>query len=123
MPALLSGEAYSGTFTGASTEGAAITHPTPVKGGYLYFEVAQATLTFKVQVRFFNGREWMAYHDLVDDDLNSSFDPTLAAVQCEFTLKNQAFWKEPIYGVQIKYIRLTGSADATVTKAMARLDI
>ena len=110
---------------GASLEGEQNEFPIPnnapdktssyIKGGYIYLEVAQATLTFKIQARFYNGIAWMKYHDLEDDDLTSVFDPTAAAVNCEFNLENQDFWKKPIRGIQVKYVRVTGSASAAIS--------
>jgi len=117
------------TVDGASLEGIQVEFKTPPnasrvlnaypEGGYIYLEVAANALitSLKFQARFFNGAVWMKYHDLVDDDLVTNFDPSSAAIKCEFTLYNQAFWKKPIYGIQIKYVRTTGTGDAIISNS------
>ena len=109
-------EGIQNLFTAPPNESSSLSrHPL---GGYFYLEIAQATLTFKIQARLYNGSAWMKWHDLTDAELASSFDPTSAAVKCEFTLEDQDFWKIPIFGVQVYYLRLTGSASAAISNAI-----
>ena len=91
----------------------------PMEAGVVSLSSAMdsGTSAFNVYIRFYNGANWMKYHQAVDDDLTKDFDANNSD-KFECSLKNQEFWKEPVFGIQVKIIRASGSGDIDFTNGL-----
>lgn len=87
-----------------------------VKDGTISFAIEAGTGVFKVYLRLHNGKAWMNYHlvSALDPDGNlvSQFD---RGDIVEFNLRNLDFWTEPVFGIQIKCTRESGTGDVDFT--------
>ena len=115
MPAIFENESYTDTLEdGESTlDGQEYKLNKPLKDATFYFDSAGSGNT-KLQVAFWNGADYMKYHDMKEDDLNVNIS---AGDSAEYGLRVQAFWKEPIFGFKSRLVRVDGSGDVVYTKA------
>jgi len=126
-----SGGAKSATATLASAsseeDGFQFTGLDNVANKSIFFDYSCAADTkFQVRFRYHNGVNFGAWHVLVDEDNNESFEYQVGdAVNypqsgvCEFQLLRQNFYKEKgMRGFQVQVQRLTGDGDITLTNGM-----
>jgi len=116
MPGLFDGELFTDILEDGSDEleGNAFTLNKPIKDGVIYLDSAGGTSNWKLQIAFWNGTSFMKYHTLKEDDLNENM---AAGDSAEFGIKVQEFWKEPVFGLKLKAVRIDGSGDITFTNA------
>ena len=117
MPGIFASEAYTDTLATAETYlvGNGFTLNKPIKDGVVYLDSAPDTDTWKLQVAFWNGTGFMKYHDLIEDD-GETVNKT-AGQSAEYGLKIQEFWKEPVFGLKFRAVRISGSQDIVFTNA------
>lgn len=115
MPAIFENESYTDTLENGSDslEGREFELNKPVKDATIYFD-SSGSGEIKLQIAFWNSGNYMKYHDLKEDDLNINISVGDSA---EYGLKIQEFWKEPIFGFRLKFVRVSGSGDVIFTNA------
>ena len=115
MPAIFEDGSYTGTLENGDDEldGQEFILNKPIKDATFYFDSAGSG-EVKLQVAFWNGGNFMKYHDMKEDNININI---VAGDSAEYGLKIQEFWKEPIFGYKTKLVRVSGSGDVLFTNA------
>jgi hypothetical protein len=113
MPGIFGNSVYTDTLENGvnELEGNAYQFNKPIKDAVFYFDTSGAG-EIKLQVSFWNSGTFMKYHDMKEDDLNINISVGDSA---EYGLKVQEFFKEPIYGLKSKIVRVSGTGDVPLT--------
>lgn len=115
MPGIFNDDVYTDTLEDGVSEltGKEYKFNKPIKDAVFYFDTSGAG-EIKLQVSFWNGGTYMKYHNMKEDDLNINISVGDSA---EYGLRVQEFFKEPIFGLKSKFVRVTGSGDVPITNA------
>ena len=115
MPGIFGNSVYTDTLETGDSElvGQEYQFNKPIKDAVFYFDTSGSG-EIKLQIAFWNSSNFMKYHDMTEDDLN--IDITVGD-SAEYGLKVQEFFKEPIYGLKSKIVRVSGSGDVPLTNA------